>query len=443
MPLLKRIYGLRGFAARFEYESQTLLALAIKAIGVVISFSVSILITRHFGAAGAGSFALVTTTLMVASTVSLVGLDYILIRSISGDIRTERFGAALGTIQRVVKTVLSFAVLISFLIFLVSSILGPTIGSGSLLFDMLAACAWGVIPLAAMRLVSSTLRGNERVLLGQFLDGPASGVLALFIMLGFLARPQFSTLLAIQVYYFAIAISAIIGGLVCLGDIRKWKVEPELSNEQLIASGSKILAVVLTSYLIDWAIIVSLSSQYSEVEVGVFRVAWQFSTLFNVVVVAFDAVSGPRIAAAWRTDDRALIGTLIRKSRLAMVMIAAPLLFAGMVWPSWFLSWFGPEFSFAENVLRILLIGQIVNIITGPVGAALVMTGNERLSLINAFLSAVISFAVLYFTLPAFGLYGAACASAVAIIFRNLATAVEVQWLIKRGTVTERVVGDR
>ena len=431
---LGRVLSFLNIESRFGYLGQTLAALVIKGIGVGISFLISILITRSFGAGGVGSFALVSTTLMVASTFSLIGLDYILIRSISGDIGIGHFGKAQGTIKRVIKIVSFFSVLVAFTVFGVSSILVSVADGDARFLEILAACAWGVIPLAAIRIVSSTLRGNGRVLLGQFLDGPASGAVALIGLVAYVAQMQSSVLGATIIYYISIALAAFAGALVCFGDIKRWRVLSEQSKERLLASGTKILVVVLTAYVIDWAIVLSLSRVYSEVEVGVFRIAWQFSTLFNVIVVAFDAVSGPRIAAAWRTGDRAAIEVLIAQSRRVMIFIATPLLLAGMIWPSWFLGWFGPEFSSAGNVLRILVIGQIFNVFTGPVGAALVMTGYERLSLLNALLSAVISLAVLYFTMPTLGLYGAAIASAAALISRNLATAVEVQWIIRHNT---------
>ena len=75
----------------------------------------------------------------------------------------------------------------------------------------------------------------------------------------------------------------------------------------------------------------------------------------------------------------------------------------------------------------ILLLGQIVNVVSGSVGNLLNMSGNEK-DLNNVAILAGILVTILNFSLiPVFGVLGAAISTAIAISFQNISAAFYVK----------------
>jgi O-antigen/teichoic acid export membrane protein len=103
-----------------------------------------------------------------------------------------------------------------------------------------------------------------------------------------------------------------------------------------------------------------------------------------------------------------------------LTLVAIPVTFLMMIFPSQIMAIFGAEFAASGNVLRILLIGQFVNVACGSVGFLLIMSGNEK-SFRNAIVLSVVSMSVLLLVLvPHLQEIGAAIANTVAVIVSNV-----------------------
>ena len=216
-------------------------------------------------------------------------------------------------------------------------------------------------------------------------------------------------------YFATAALSALAAWAVYRRRSRHWPPADREPVRPMLAQGWRISFIVLSRLVLDWVVLVSLGSSYSTVEVGQFRTAWQIAALIMLLVSTFDTVAGPRVAAAWRVGDTGHIRQIIRQSIAAMMVISAPLFVIALGFPEWALGLFGPEFVPAAPALRILALGQLVNVVSGPLGTVLLMTGNERASMILSVVSLVV-LAVLSLTLiPAYGLIGAALTTALII----------------------------
>jgi O-antigen/teichoic acid export membrane protein len=104
----------------------------------------------------------------------------------------------------------------------------------------------------------------------------------------------------------------------------------------------------------------------------------------------------------------------------------------------WLLLLYGPTFTQGQTALIILGIGQFYNVLAGPVGWLLLMTGNER-DTVTSLVASVTVNAVLNLGLtPHMGLEGAAIASASSIITWNTLMAF---FVYKRLGVHSTVLG--
>jgi O-antigen/teichoic acid export membrane protein len=91
---------------------------------------------------------------------------------------------------------------------------------------------------------------------------------------------------------------------------------------------------------------------------------------------------------------------------------------------------FGHEFVGAENVIRILAVGQLVNLATGSCGPMLLMTTHQSLELRNTLTSAVLSVVLgMLFTRP-LGVVGAALATASTVALVSAMRVTQVRRLV-------------
>ena len=89
---------------------------------------------------------------------------------------------------------------------------------------------------------------------------------------------------------------------------------------------------------------------------------------------------------------------------------------------------FGAEFAAGGYLLRILAIGQFINVLSGSVGYLLMMSGHERdlrnITLVVGPLSLLLAIVLTNY----FGVVGAALATAIGIGSQNLAAV----WMVNR-----------
>lgn len=407
---------------------EAIAAFAIKLIGAALSFGFSFLVARSLGASGTGGFALAQTTGLVGSTIALVGLDYVLLRDMAGSVRAGDPGAARSAARTATIIVALFSVVVGVLVAIGGGyFLNAVMGEG-LDYRLLLLAAIAVLPLAMNRIVITSVRGAGGILAAQWLEGPQAMLLAVVILAGLIAGGVAISAFDVTLLFFAASsTSAMAAGFVYAARSRHWPAAAGRPAGPMLRQGWQISFIVLSRMLVDWMVLISLSISHSVTEVGQFRTAWQITSLIALIFTTFDTVSGPRIAAAHRVGETAQIRTILRQAIMTMSVLSAPLFFAIFVFPEWLLGLFGPEFVAGSTALRLLALGQLVNILSGPLGSVLLMTGEERwsarISIISLALLAVLCATII----PIWGLNGAAITTSLLILFRTGAQSIIVR----------------
>ncbi len=420
---------LAGYVRRHPELLQTLAAFGVKLFGAVISFVFNFLIARHFGASGTGGYGLALTTATVGGTFALFGLDYILLRTVAGDLKVGAQAQARGIVRTIGRGVAGIA-------FGIALLLG--IAGVPLLLRLLAQTdnvlvlyysALAVLPFAMTRLASAALRGAGSVVLSQWVDGQIATMLALgCLIVMILVAPE----AGVDTLFLCFVGSQLIAAVYAWWRYRRlsrdWPRATAMPLAPLLGQGWKVSFVVLSMMMADWLVLLILGAHYSVLEIGQFRTAVQIAALVNIIVVTFDSVAGPRIAAAHRIGETGGVYRAWRQATVIMTVMAAPLLGLCLAVPAWILHFFGPEFVAGATALQILAAGQLINVLTGPAGSILIMTGRENWSM-RISCAALVLLALLGFTLvPAYGIVGAALTASGVTVFRKLVAC----WVIVR-----------
>ena len=395
-------------------------ALIIKVLGAALSFGFSFLVARKLGATGTGGFALTQSTAMFGATFALFGLDYVLLRSMAGNVREGKIAEARGTSRSATLVTSGIAIGIGvFLLVFGDRLLNQLLDVG-LDHRMVIVAGLAVLPLTFNRMAIMSLRGSGGILTAQWFDGPQAMLVAVIIIGGFIATGATISTLGVVIMFFTVtSLSALLAYGVYRRRTRHWPPPAAVAIPPMLRQGWQISFVVLSRLVLDWLVLISLSSYFSVADVGQFRTAWQITNLITIIVTSFETVAGPRIAAAHRVGEKHRIRIILRQSVVAMSILSAPLFIVMLCFPEWLLHLFGPEFPAAAPALRILALGQLVNILSGPLGSVMLMTGQEswtaRVSLASLVLLGIFCVTLI----PAYGLVGAALTTSLVILFRT------------------------
>lgn len=110
-----------------------------------------------------------------------------------------------------------------------------------------------------------------------------------------------------------------------------------------------------------------------------------------------------------------------------MVIFALPITLTMILFPTMIMNLFGKGFSGGANLLRILTLGQFMNIVTGSVGYLLMMSGHEKnlknITLVCGIFSVILNLLLI----NAFGTLGAAIGISISVAVQNLAAVFTVK----------------
>ena len=202
-------------------------------------------------------------------------------------------------------------------------------------------------------------------------------------------------------------------------------------RKELWAYTTPLLGVTVATILLQYASTLILAYFRSVEEVGVYSICLTAVSLSGFALPVVSQIFAPFIAELHRQGDIGRLRQLFKVVTLWALELFLPLALILSVGAATFLSLFGNHFRAAAPVLVVLILGQLFNIVTGPVGLVLSMTGQTRLQFYNSLFTLILQCGVAIVLIPSWGLMGAAIANATAMVCVNLARVVEAYWLLR------------
>jgi len=172
--------------------------------------------------------------------------------------------------------------------------------------------------------------------------------------------------------------------------------------------------------IMGWSDVFILGFYVSEEKIGVYSTAIKLATLVAFVYNAIATILTPKIASFYYNNQLKELKETVAFSAKAMFICGIPIFVFIFIFSEYLLGLFGQEYVIGKNVLRILLIAQLTNVLTGAVGPMMQMTGKQK-KLQNFILISLIFNIILSLVLVNFyGLEGVAIASAFGMILWNI-----------------------
>ena len=167
----------------------------------------------------------------------------------------------------------------------------------------------------------------------------------------------------------------------------------------------------------------------SSTAVGIYNVALLIAGVLYIPLLAVDQLFPPlasKLVAQDKRDDLAEVYSVVTRW---VFSISLPLGVLAVVYRAELLGLFGPDFTAGTLVLALFVVGQLCLAGTGPSDSLLMMSDHQYVVMANEWVFGLANVALNYICIQAFGLLGAAVASAGVLAVRNLTTVAELHYL--------------
>lgn len=396
---------------------QNLLGLGLFVLATVGS---QVLLSRALGAEGLGLVTLATQAAFVAGAATRFGMDMAAVRRVAIEAGRGEPGRARAVTGKAAAIAAAVSLAVAGAAFLAAGPLARAFGvpSGEGAFR---AAAWALPFVALAQVYLGATRGLKvmRHTLWVYWAGQPAAWMALMLLAWAVSRTATA------------AVAAYTGSwlLATAAAWYAWEREtaafPRLPAERgevaaLLRYGAPRAPAALLSQLLFWTDYFVLARFVGERELGVYAAVVRVGQALMLLLVAVNYMFSPFVADLHARGEGERLDGLYKALSRWILAGTVPLLLVLAVLPGSVLRAFGGGFEVGGTALRVVLVGQLVNVAVGGVGFILVMVGRTGWDLVVYALSFLLDLGVAVALSPVLGMEGAALAQALTLVASNL-----------------------
>jgi O-antigen/teichoic acid export membrane protein len=391
------------------------------AVFVIASFTMNILIARAFGK-GSGAFGqitLVTQLAFVAGAATRFGMDMASVRRVAIEVGKGQPERARAVVRIAIEIAAAVSAVVAVLVF---GLAGPIADVLNVPSASIRAAAIALIFVALAQVYLGGSRGLK--IMRHTLYAYWIGQSIAWIVLTLILWAAVGQTVAVTVW--AYALSWVFATAVALWSwrhaTRRFTRMPAEDGEAkaLVRYGAPRAPAALLSQALFYTDLAVLSHYYpNSPEVSVYAAAIRVAQALVLFLTAVSYMFSPFVADLYERGLRDRLNALFKQITRWTLGGTIPLLLLFMVAPSAVLKVFGGSYGQGSLWLRILLIGQAVNVSVGAAGFVLIMVGRTGWDLLVYALSFLIDLTIALTLVPGHGATGAAIAQTTALVVSN------------------------
>lgn len=403
----------------------------IRGLGIGVGTRVVVLlqhmiIAQFLGVTGYGTFVFITSLGTTIGQISSLGWSSASVRLLPQYKNNGSHGLLRGFLIRSEEVIWGTSIFASVIGYWVAK----AFSNSDLTSSVLVACV--IVPILALR----SHRRMQLVGLGkaEAAMGLDEGLIALFIVGGVLATSVSTANGVMVVYVIAVVLTTAIASGLILKDLggligkttssfrtKEWSL---IAAPLLLAAGGKLLMnrvdVLMIAPLVDAD------------AVGLYSVSVRVCFGLSFLPVVVGMMMSSSFTAHFYGKEFSELKRLFYQSTAFCIVGAIPVAFVLAIFARPLLALlFGNEFGDAEVLLRVLLVGQFFNAITGPVSVFLVAIGRQAQYGLVVGIMLAINVVLNIILLPIFGVIGAAVATSLVQVAMNAFQLFQVTKILK------------
>ncbi|MEI6945729.1 oligosaccharide flippase family protein [Paraflavisolibacter sp. H34] len=388
-----------------------------------------------------GTYVFVFNLLNLLATISLLGVDSLLVKVIPVLYAERAFPRLKGVLCFSLALVVGGALVTALFSTRVAFLFGDVRGAVPVNWWLLATLA--LVTLSGAAVVRSCLQGVKKVLASQVAETLIRPLLLLGVV-GFLWRVGGHISLE-QLLWLNVAVGGT--GLLISGLLLHRSVTPDLRGRTpeyavrpWLYTSMGFYALSLLHVLSARVDIFLLGQLKGNAEVGVYNIAQRLSDLISFVLTVVNFVTSPLIARLYAEGNILQLQKLVTRSAQAVLAASLPLVLVMVALRKQLLLFFGVDLLQGREALLILCLGQAVNVVCGSVGLLLMQSGHQKWCIVSLVAALAVNLALNFLLTPRHGIVGTAVASAASLAVWNLLMYYFVRKKLKLRTTAFGVV---
>ncbi|HZQ06078.1 MAG TPA: oligosaccharide flippase family protein, partial [Anaerolineae bacterium] len=378
--------------------------------------------TAHvLGAEGLGLYALGMSIVSLLSLLAAVGIPRTLVRFIPAYLARQQMDALGGLVWRggIITTVLSL--IFAVITFLLRDAIAVQVFHKPELGWVLGLLVL-IIPIGNLGFfLDQTLTGFQQPAisksLGSFFTYPLTvGLTILFFSLGY----------GLGGYINAGILSGAVGIVASVYFV--WRLLPRAARvlrglppfpREAVSYSTYMFAMSIVDYASGGLDNLLLGVFMPVAQIGVYSVAATAAGFIPLFLGTANSIFAPMISETYALHQFDLLARLLATLTRWITALTLPLFFVLTLFSTEFLSAFGKEFDAGSLVLIVLVLGQMINVISGPTGYMLLMSGHHRPVVWVKVAQAIVTPLLYLLLIPPFGIVGAGLVGMIGLIASN------------------------
>ncbi len=407
--------------------AKSLWAVFIRGAAALSTIIASLVVTNTLGAEQSGLYFIGFAFVTVLATISRVGLDNTVLKLVGAASAVGDSGRISSILGKALATIFVTGALLGGGVWLFSEELSASLFNKPDMDPVLSIMSLLTVSLSVCSIFSMVLQGMHRIVGSLMVLSIVSnfGLVALLLVIGA------SSAQMVGVFFAVASFGAVIVGALLLKPLLYYRRDEGADWLEIYAVSKPLFIVSLCTLAVQWSGQLVGGVVLNPQELAYVAVSQRVAMLLSFVLIAVNFILAPKLAGLYGNGDSEAAGVLAVRATRLMVLVSAPLAIAMLIFPELFLQLFGAEFVEARHVLQILAVGQLVNVVVGPVNYLLIMSGHELELRNNMIVSAALAVVLSLSLIPLWGALGAAVATSLAVGVQNLLSARSVKRKLK------------
>jgi len=397
---------------------------SLKIVGMGVGYAVYLLSSRFYGPEQLGRFFITLAVIAFASRITAAGVGSGLAKFIPGIYADQGKAATNGFILRsIVPTLIVSPAIIVFLVFNAKYI-SITMFHDEGVIPFIKVMSLALLADAMINIICGCFTAVGMPKTSAFGEAAAFNIVFLVVMTVsyLLLNSQAMCLAYIFSMYFCVL--SLAGYWFYKNGISIEKTS--FSYQEFFSVSLPVMFAGMTRAIDSWAGILILGMYCDALDVGVYGIVSKVAGLASVILVSSNTILASKMSLLWFRDEKEELQKLIRKSTIITVLLTIPVILFLILFSEMVLQTFGNQFVLGKWTLIILLIGQLINVASGPLSHVMCLTVLQKEYGRLVFSASAVNVILNLVFVPRWGMEGAAVASGVAMIYL---TAMQL-WLV-------------
>jgi len=401
-----------------ELVTKGLGVFSIRVLSYLFGFAFTWILANKYGPRFQGIFSIAFLFLSIGAMISKLGVETAIVKWMAS---VESSQNKKYVFFKSLSLVLFMSCLIGLVVYFCAPLISQMYNKPDLI-NSIKVASIGIPFLAILDLNSNYFKGENKVIIFgtyfyffKFLF-PLLLILCFYLLTNsFIEAPTLSYTLGL---FMACVVS--IMHIVFTLKKTKRKLIKKFSYKYIVIESYPMMVSSAIVMIMGWSDVFILGFYTSEEKIGVYSTAIKIATTVSFIYSAITAIITPKIATFYGKNEQKKLIEIVNNATRIIFFSSLPVFMILFCFPNFILGLFGPEYIEGSSVLRILLIAQFTNAITGPVGPLMQMSGNQKVLQNIIALSLVFNILISLILVSRMESIGVAIGSAVGMALWNI-----------------------